>query len=103
MQCVSTSGATPPANPARARPTQVPGSAARQETLAAATIAQVHEATLQGGRHVAAKVQRPCLQAMIATDIPTLTYPVALGEKLVPRLRALDLPVVVSEFAESLL
>ncbi len=70
--------------------------------LAAATIAQVHEATMQGGRHVAVKVQRPCLKAIIATDIAALTYLVALGERLFPRLRALDLPVVVSEFSNSL-
>jgi ubiquinone biosynthesis protein len=70
--------------------------------LAAATIAQVHEATLKDGRHVAVKVQRPNLEAMIATDISALTYLVALGERLYPRLRALDLPVVVREFAASL-
>src|SRR5450830_1332166 len=70
--------------------------------LAAATIAQVHEATLQDGRHVAVKVQRPCLKEVIATDIAALTYLVALGERLVPRLRALDLPVVVRELANSL-
>ena len=70
--------------------------------LAAATIAQVHEATTQDGRHVAVKVQRPGLKAIISTDIAALTYLVALGEKLFPSLRALDLPVVVSEFASSL-
>lgn len=70
--------------------------------LAAATIAQVHEATIHDGRHVAVKVQRPCLKEMIATDIAALTYLVALGERLFPRLRALDLLVVVSEFADSL-
>lgn len=70
--------------------------------LAAATIAQVHEATLKDGRHVAVKVQRPCLKEKIVTDISALTTLVALGEKLLPRLRALDLPVVVSEFAGSL-
>jgi ubiquinone biosynthesis protein len=70
--------------------------------LAAATIAQVHEATMQDGRHVAVKVQRPCLEAIISTDIAALTYLVALGERLFPRLRALDLPVVVHEFANSL-
>jgi ubiquinone biosynthesis protein len=70
--------------------------------LAAATIAQVHEATMPDGRHVAVKVQRPGLQAMISKDIAALTYVVALGEKLFPRLRALDLPVVVHEFANSL-
>ncbi len=70
--------------------------------LAAATIAQVHEATLRDGRHVAVKVQRPGLEEMISTDIAALTYLAALGESLFPRLRALDLPVLVSEFANSL-
>lgn len=70
--------------------------------LAAATIAQVHEATLLDGRHVAVKVQRPDLESMIATDIAALTYLVALGESLFPRLRAFDLPVLVREFANSL-
>src|SRR5450759_3805633 len=77
-------------------------SAFSETPLAAATIAQVHEATMQDGRHVAVKVQRPGLKAMIATDIAALTYLVALGESLLPRLRALDLPVVVREFANSL-
>jgi len=70
--------------------------------IAAATIAQVHEATLRDGRHVAVKVQRPDLEEMISTDIAALTYLVSLGENLSPRLRALDLPVLVSEFADSL-
>lgn len=70
--------------------------------IAAATIAQVHEATMKDGRHVAVKVQRPELEEMIATDIAALNYLVALVEKLSPRLRALDLPVLVSEFANSL-
>src|ERR1035437_3849226 len=50
--------------------------------LAAATIAQVHEATLRDGRHVAVKIQRPGLEAMIAMDIAALTYLAALGESL---------------------
>src|ERR1035437_5701339 len=70
--------------------------------LAAATIAQVHEATMHDGRHVAVKIQRPGLEAMIAMDIAALTYLAALGESLFPRLRALDLPVLVHEFANSL-
>jgi ubiquinone biosynthesis protein len=71
--------------------------------LAAATIAQVHEATLHDGRHVAVKVQRPDLEALISTDIAALTYLVALGERIFPRLLALDLPVLVREFAASLM
>ena len=77
-------------------------SAFDETPIAAATVAQVHEATLRDGRHVAVKVQRPDLEAMISTDIAALTYLVTLGEKLFPRLRALDLPVIVSEFANSL-
>jgi ubiquinone biosynthesis protein len=70
--------------------------------LAAATIAQVHEATMHDGRHVAVKVQRPGLEAMIATDVAALAYLVRLGETLFPRLHAFDLPVLVREFANSL-
>ena len=73
-----------------------------EQPLAAATIAQVHEATLHSGRHVAVKVQRPGLEEMIATDIAAMFYLVKLGEKFLPRLRALDLPVLVREFASSL-
>lgn len=73
-----------------------------EKPLAAATIAQVHEATTQDGRHVAVKVQRPGLNEMIATDIAALSYVVMLAETFFPRLRALDLPVVVGEFANSL-
>ena len=77
-------------------------SAFSETPLAAATIAQVHEATLHDGRHVAVKVQRPGLKRMISKDIAALTYLVKLGEGLIPSLRALDLPVVVREFANSL-
>ena len=66
--------------------------------LAAATIAQVHEATTIDGRHVAVKVQRPGLDTVIATDIAVLNFLVVLAEKLFPGLRALELPLAVSEF-----
>ncbi len=74
-----------------------------QTPLAAATVAQVHDAITQDGRRVAVKVQRPALAPIIATDIAALTTLVALGEKLLPRLRKLDLPRVVSEFDSSLM
>src|SRR5450759_2516254 len=50
--------------------------------LAAATIAQVHEATMRDGRHVAVKVQRPGLKHVICRDIAVMTYLAALGEGL---------------------
>ena len=70
--------------------------------MAAATIAQVHEAVLNDGRRVVVKVRRPDLEKTIATDIAALHFLITLGESFLPRLRALDLPVVVSEFADSL-
>ncbi len=73
-----------------------------QTPVAAATIAQVHDATTQDGRRVAVKVQRPGLARIIATDIAALNTLVALVEKLLPRLRAFDLHRVVSEFDSSL-
>ena len=74
-----------------------------EKPIAAATIAQVHEATLHDGLKVAVKVQRPGLNEIIATDIAALTYLVSLGEKLFPKIRAFDLPVVVREFAITLI
>src|SRR5664279_2291749 len=60
-------------------------SAFSEKPLAAATIAQVHDATLKDGRHVAVKVQRPGLHRVIAKDIAALSYLVALGEGLFPK------------------
>ena len=77
-------------------------SAFSEVPLAAATIAQVHEATLLDGRHVAVKVQRPGLEQIISTDIAALKYLAGLGEALLPSLRALDLPVVLRELDSSL-
>ena len=73
-----------------------------QTPVAAATIAQVHDATTQDGCRVAVKVQRPGLVSIIATDMAALSTLVALGEKLLPRLRAFELHRVVSEFDSSL-
>ena len=70
--------------------------------LAAATIAQVHEASTKDGRHVAVKVQRPGLGPVISRDIAVLRYVAALGESLDPRLRPFDLPTAVREFETSL-
>ncbi|MBP1728292.1 MAG: ubiquinone biosynthesis protein UbiB [Deltaproteobacteria bacterium] len=70
--------------------------------LATATIAQVHKATLHDGRHVAVKVQRPGLERIISKDIAALEYLITLAEGIAPRLRALDLPVVLQELADSL-
>lgn len=75
------------------------------EPLAAATIAQVHFATLADGgdgRPVVVKVRRGGLADRIAQDTATLAYLAALTEQIAPRLRALDLIGMVREFRESL-
>lgn len=72
------------------------------EPLAAATIAQVHVATLLDGRPVVVKVRRGGLSERIAEDTATLAYLAALAEQLAPRLRAFDLVGMVREFRESL-
>lgn len=73
-----------------------------EEPLAAASIAQVHTATLHDGRRVVVKVRRPGLEQRITEDIAGLTYIAALAEEVAPRLRALDLVGMVREFRESL-
>lgn len=73
-----------------------------QTPVAAATIAQVHEATTQDGRRVAVKVQRSGLAQIIANDMAALSTLVTLGERLMPRLRTFELHRVVSEFDTSL-
>ena len=72
------------------------------EPLAAASIAQVHSATLADGRRVVVKVRRPGLAERIAEDIAVLTYLAALAEQVAPRLRAIDLIGMVREFRDSL-
>ena len=70
--------------------------------IAAASIAQVHSATLQDGRRVVVKVLRPGLDAQIADDIAVLAHLAALAEQVAPRLRGLDLTGMVREFRDSL-
>ena len=73
-----------------------------REPLAAATIAQVHRATLADGRAVVVKVRRPGLDEAAARDTAILTYLAAMAEHISPRLVALDLVGLVREFRESL-
>jgi ubiquinone biosynthesis protein len=72
------------------------------EPLAAATIAQVHVATLADGRAVVVKVRRGGLPELIAEDTATLAYLAALTEQLAPNLRALDLVGMTRAFRDSL-
>ncbi|MCX5746206.1 MAG: AarF/ABC1/UbiB kinase family protein [Proteobacteria bacterium] len=67
--------------------------------LAAASLAQVHAATLLDGTRVAVKVQVPGVEAIIAADIAALrTISATLGP-----LPGVDLPMLVDELARALL
>ena len=65
--------------------------------LGAASIAQVHDAQLADGRRVAVKVQRPNLRQTIDKDLAVLRFLVRVGERLLPRLRPLDLSAALDE------
>jgi ubiquinone biosynthesis protein len=54
------------------------------EPLASASIAQVHAATLAGGREVVVKVLRPGVEAQIAADVSLLSAVAALVDRTHP-------------------
>ena len=73
------------------------------EPLAAASVAQVHAATLPGGESVVVKILRPGVRRSIERDLAVLYAIAELAERYWtdgPRLRALE---VVSEFEKTLL
>ena len=71
--------------------------------LAAASLAQVHEATTQDGRRVAVKVQRPNIHEQLRSDIKILTRGAAVLERRIDWAADADLTGVVREFGSTLL
>lgn len=72
------------------------------EPLAAASIGQVHEATLLTGEKVVVKIQRPEIEKIIETDISLLAFLAGLLEKYVPETRIMGPTVIVDEFFRTL-
>lgn len=70
--------------------------------LAAASIAQVHRATLVDGRQVVVKVQRPNLLQLIETDVDIIRVLAELLEEYVEEARSLRPRAIVEEFDHSL-
>jgi ubiquinone biosynthesis protein len=70
--------------------------------LAAASIAQVHRATLTTGQQVAIKIQRPRIPQIIAGDLELLRDLARLAERYLPELRPLHPSGVVEEFARTI-
>jgi ubiquinone biosynthesis protein len=70
--------------------------------LAAASIAQVHRATLKDGRKVILKIQRPNLERVIETDLAILSWLAQVADENLPELRRYDPMGLVAEFKKSL-
>ncbi|MEK6554710.1 MAG: AarF/ABC1/UbiB kinase family protein, partial [Bdellovibrionota bacterium] len=73
-----------------------------QTPLAAASIAQVHTATLLNGDKVVVKIQRPGIEAIIEEDLSVLYTLAELIEKYIPEARIYSPLQAVDEFARAL-
>ncbi|MBI1861987.1 MAG: AarF/ABC1/UbiB kinase family protein [Deltaproteobacteria bacterium] len=71
--------------------------------LAAASIAQVHRATLKTGEQVAVKVQRPGIERSIQNDISILRGLAVLLERYVPETRIFNPTGLVEEFFRTII
>jgi ubiquinone biosynthesis protein len=70
--------------------------------LAAASLAQVHRATLKDGTKVVLKIQRPGIRPKIESDMRLIAQLASLAEKQVPELAAYHPQQVVQQFVKSL-
>ena len=70
--------------------------------MAAASIAQVHRATLKDGTRVVVKVRRPGIEVVIRADLRILEHAAKLLESEVPDLRRYDPVQIVAQFRRSL-
>jgi predicted unusual protein kinase regulating ubiquinone biosynthesis (AarF/ABC1/UbiB family) len=77
-------------------------SAFSEAPLAAASLGQVHLATLPTGHSVAVKVQRPNIDSIVEADLGSLHYIVSWLERFTAIRRRVDLSAVLVEFEDTL-
>src|SRR6478672_2900386 len=68
--------------------------------LGAASLAQVHRATLHDGRQVVVKVQRPDIQAKVRADLGVIQELAAVAEARVAFARQMDATGLAQEFGD---
>jgi ubiquinone biosynthesis protein len=71
------------------------------EPVAAASIAQVHLATLRTGEPVAVKVQRPDIDRLVAEDLAVMAWLAPPLTRRIELLQLVNLPAVIELFAET--
>lgn len=70
--------------------------------IAAASIGQVHQATLKDGQEVVVKVQRPDIEQIIAVDLEILAHLASLAEMYFEEVQGHRPSSIVEEFARTL-
>ena len=74
-----------------------------REPLGAASLAQVHRATLLDGTEVAVKVQRPNTQAMVRADLGDMEDLARQAERRIETARTMNLASMIHEFGQGVL